>query len=393
MRCLARPPHRLSSWQVRPGSSPGQLVRILVLAGLVVALPAQGVESACRAVLAARPASAAGVSAAVVLPDATVVAVAAGKDAAGGELTPASVFLSGSIGKTYCAAIALQLVHEGKLELDAKVAAVLGMQAWYARIANHDTITLRQLLNHTSGIREHVWKPEFQKAVAACGDRAMTPVESLAFALDDPPANAPGEAFAYADTNYLLVGLCIEAVTQKPFADVLRTRLLEPLQLAETGPNDRRDLPHLACGMAAGIGFHDGPTVTAGRYFTHPAFEYCGGGVHSTARDLARWTRALFAGDVVPEELRKDHTTPVAAPRHVLGGYGLGCFVGRTELGPALGHSGVMPGFLSYALYYPDQTLAVAVHTPTDDGRAAGNLRRLCDDLARAALEALAKPK
>jgi len=280
------------------------------------------------------------------------------------------------------AAVVLQLVAAGKLDLDGKVADVLGAEPWYARIPNAASITLRQLLDHTSGIREHVWNPEFHEALTADPDHAMTPVECLGFCLDDAPLFAAGERFAYADTNYLLAGLCVEKVTGEPFAKVLRARVLEPLQLADTQWNDSRKMPALACGLASGVAFTKGPTVVDGEYFVNPAFEYCGGGVRSTPSDLARWMRALFAGDVIPAALRAEHVRGVAAPRHVSGSYGLGCFVGPSSRGPAMGHSGIMPGFLSYALYYPELKVAVAVQFPCDDGRKVGDMRRLCDELA-----------
>ena len=281
-----------------------------------------------------------------------------------------------------CAAFAFADGTDGAVALGADAADVLGKQTWYPRVPNADAITLRQLLNHTSGIPEHVWKKPFQDAVTKAGDRALTPAECLAYVLDDAPVAVPGARWSYADTNYVLVGLCVEAVTGKPFFDVLRARILEPLELKDTIVNDRRDLSGLACGMASGIGFHRGRVLEEGRYFTNPAFEYCGGGLSSTTRDLARWLRALFAGDVVPAGLQADHRDGVPAARGVAERYGLGCFVTSSPHGPAFGHSGVMPGYLSYALWYPELGVAVAVQFPTDDGRAVGSLKRLVDELA-----------
>lgn len=323
-----------------------------------------------------------GVCAAFVLADGTTGAVAVGVDAAGVALTKQSKLMSGSIGKTYCAAIALQLVAEKKLELDGKVRSVLGAREWYGRLPNGEEVTLRQLLNHTSGIREHVWKPEFEAAVKKAGDRAMGPEECLGYALGEAALAPAGAKWSYADTNYVVVGLCIEQVTGKPYCTVLRERLLGPRKLDETVANDRRDLPGLACGLAGAVGFWRGPTVVDGRYFTNPAFEYCGGGVSSTTRDLARWIAMLFGGDVIPAELREAQLAGVPAGGGVPGAYGLGCFVSPSPHGRAFGHSGVMPGFLSYALWYEDLRAAVAVQFPTDDGRKTGNLKRVVDELA-----------
>jgi D-alanyl-D-alanine carboxypeptidase len=358
------------------------------------ASPQASIEARLRAHLTAwqEQHTCSGACAAIALPDDSTVAVAIGIDAAKVPLTTRSKLMSGSIGKTYCAAIALQLVHEEKLSLDAKVQDLLGTHDWYARVPNAASITVRHLLNHTSGIPEHVWKKEFHEAVRKSGDRALTPAECVAFILGDEPLFAPGTKWAYADTNYVLAGLCIEAVTGKSYWDVLRQRLLGPLELGETIANDRRELPGLACGLAAGIGFHDGPVVVDGKYLANPAFEYCGGGISSTTRDLARWCRELFLGTVIPAELKGEHTQGVAAGRAVGGRYGLGCFVTTSPHGPAFGHSGVMPGYLSYTLCYPELRLAAAVQFPTDDSRTVGNMKKLVDELAGIAKEQLAVP-
>ena len=146
--------------------------------------------------------------------------------------------------------------------------------------------------------------------------------------------------------------------------------------------NDRREVPGLVCGMASGIGFLKGPVVEKGRYFTNPAFEGCGGGLRSTALDLAVWLRELFAGEVVPASLRKEHRTAVQAQRGVSERYGLGCFVTATPHGEAFGHSGIMPGYLSHGMHYPDLRVSVAVMFPTDAVKQVGNLQRLCDEIA-----------
>jgi D-alanyl-D-alanine carboxypeptidase len=314
-----------------------------------------------------------GACAAFVLPDRRLGRVAVGFVDAEREspLTVEHRMLSGSIGKTYVAAVALQLVAEDTLELDARIAAYLDDCAWLDRLPNHDSITVRMLLNHTSGIPEHVLMPEFAEAVLADPDRVWPPEEIVGFVLDEEPLFAAGEGWSYADTNYVLLGVVLERVTRKPWFDLLRTRLLEPLGLAETTPSDRRDLQHLANGFASGIAFHRGPTVVDGRYFVNPQFEYCGGGVCSTTADLARWCKALFDGNVIPEALRAQQLDGVEAPR-VGGRYGLGITVRDTPHGQARGHSGIMPGYLSQMNWYPKLGLAVAVQFNTDDGRRLG---------------------
>jgi D-alanyl-D-alanine carboxypeptidase len=335
-----------------------------------------------------------GACAAVLLPDGTVVATAVGSEDADGKkpLTAASRMMSGSIGKTYCAAVALQLVGEGRLQLDGKLADVLGKEDWYARLPNAADITLRQLLNHTSGIPEHVWKKPFQDAITKDADRAWTPRECVAFILGDAALAPAGEKWSYADTNYMLVGLAIEQVTGKPFYEVLQQRVLSPRKLVDTVPNDRRDVPGLVNGHASGVAFFKGDTVTDGKYFVNPVFEYCGGGITSTAGDLARWCGMLFGGDVIPESLRDDLVDGVPAPPRIAEKYGLGCFVTKGPHGPAFGHSGIMPGYNSYTLWFAEPRVAVAFMTNTDDGRSIGPMKRHVEALAGAALEWLAVP-
>lgn len=314
-----------------------------------------------------------GACAAFVLRDGRIGAVAVGH--VDGErkepLTTRHRIFSGSIGKTYVAAVALQLVAAGELDLDAKVSTWLGGEPWFLRVPNHADLTLRMLLRHQSGVPEHVWKPEFHRAVLAEPDRQWRAAELVAFVFDDAPLFAAGDGFAYADTNYVLVGAVLEQHTGKSWFELLRSRLLEPLDLDETSASDRRDIPGLANGFASGMALHEGPTVRDGRYFVNPQFEWCGGGVCSTTRDLARWGAALLLGDVVPEPMRAAWLDAVEAPR-VGGRYGLGVIVRDGELGPAHGHTGTMVGCLSVVQSYPQQGLTVALQWNTDDGRKLG---------------------
>ena len=153
-----------------------------------------------------------GCSAALVLPDGEVVAVYAGYAdiESEREMGSADRLLSGSIGKTYVTAAAHHLVSVDKLELDAKVSKYLGGSEWYARLANAEAVTVRQLMRHQSGIPRYVFKPGFFAACLAERDRVWKPEELLAYVLDDEPLHAPGAGWAYSDTNYILVGMIID---------------------------------------------------------------------------------------------------------------------------------------------------------------------------------------
>ncbi len=302
-----------------------------------------------------------------------------------GDLQPEQRLMSGSIGKTYVAALALELVAAGKLGLDDRVAAHIEAP-WLARVPNGATVTIRQLLRHQSGIPEHVWRPDFEKALRADPDRNWKPEELLAFVFDAAPLFAPGEGWSYADTNYVLLGAVLEKVGGAPCFEQVQEQLLEPLQLKDTVANLGRTLPGLANGHTTGLlGFPPGDTIREGRCIVNPQFEYCGGGMSSTPDDLARWCRALYGTDLLSAEHRaalRDGVPSKTGPGHR---YGLGTMILDTAHGRAVGHSGVMIGYLSMMLYYEDLDLAVAIQFDTDNQRKLGqSLQKYLDAIAGA---------
>ncbi len=121
-------------------------------------------------------------------------------------LKPQDRMLAGSIGKTYVSAITLQLVEEGKLELDDKIEKWLGKEAWFERLPNAKDITLRMLMNHSSGIPEHVLNKDFLKALRDQPDKVWKPEELVAYILDRQPLFEAGKGWSYADTNYIGCG-------------------------------------------------------------------------------------------------------------------------------------------------------------------------------------------
>ncbi|NBC16777.1 MAG: serine hydrolase [Bacteroidetes bacterium] len=317
-----------------------------------------------------------GATAAVVLPDGTLHAAATGyadrEDAT--RMPPDARMLSGSTGKSFAAAVVLALAQEDRLDLDAPIARWLGDRPWFDRLPNAEALTLRHLLRHQSGLRDHIHDEDFLTAVrermAADGpDAAFAPEELVAFVLDAEPLFAAGAGYHYSDTNYLLAGLIVEAVTDSAYYDVLQERLLDPLHLAATTPADRRDLPGLVAGYVEGEApFGLPPKVTQdGTLVYNPATEWTGGGLVTTASDLARWAHRLYTGEALPGDyldellaaVPKDATQQAHFGADVR--YGLGVTIRSTELGTAYGHRGWTPGYLSIFEYYPAHEIAVAV--------------------------------
>jgi len=305
-----------------------------------------------------------GAQATVVSPDGEAIALTSGV-ADRDTKTPMPVsgrLLAGSTGKTFFAALALQLVREKKLDLDAKVAAHLGDEPWFPRVPNAKDITVRHLMQHRSGVMRYELSRPFLRALAERPDHLFTPVEEIGFVLDETPRFAAGAGFEYSDTNYVLLGLVLERVSGTScFAEIER-RFLVPLGLRDTIPARGRRVPGLVPSYAGAnnpFGGRDAMLVDGELPFD-PGFEGAGGGFASTATDLARWTKALWDGDVLDgvRELALDAPEAPLGPKTR---YGLGVIVNETALGRALGHDGWFPGSMSITRWFPDAKVAVAV--------------------------------
>lgn len=343
------------------------------------------VSASVQAVLDAAHANGrfAGATAGLVLSDGSSLGFAVGESDSVRNIAmqPSDRMLAGSTGKTFFAALALQLVHDGRIALDDPLAKHLGHEPWWkdeqgrTRLPNGGDITLRMLMNHTSGIVRYEFNPAFTAEVTRDPYRVWEPAEQIAFVLDTQPPFAAGQGWDYSDTNYILLAMVIEKVTGRRAYDLIRDRIIEPLGLTNTVPSSSPGIPGLVQGYAgAGNPFGGADAVlTNGRLAFNPQFEWAGGGYATTAGDLARWARMLYEGkafDVSLLPLMLDGVDARGLGPGVR--YGLGVIIRDTPLGRAYGHSGFFPGYLTEMRYFPDLGLAVAVQVNSSDGRAIG---------------------
>ncbi len=319
-----------------------------------------------------------GATAAMALADGSVVMAATGvaDDETGTPMASDSRMLAASIGKSFVAMTALSLESDGALSRSDLVSWHLGDRDWFTRLPNHETMTVADLLHHTSGLPDHVHLETFQSEMAARmarGSAAFTPEEAIAFVLDTDPLFPAGEAWAYSDTGYLLLGLVIEHAGGAAYYDLVAERFLMPLGLTATTPSDTPILPSLAAGYVGEDNPFGLPTRTtddAGRLLWDPAMEWTGGGLVSTSRDLAVWGHALFGGTAMAEPYldRLLDGVPVSpdAPG-ILYGAGVAIY-GDTPRGPVYGHGGWIPGYVSSLRHYADHGVTVAFQINTDIG-------------------------
>jgi D-alanyl-D-alanine carboxypeptidase len=333
-----------------------------------------------------------GISLGLVLPDGSVLGITSGFEdtARRAPLTPRHKLLQGSVGKTYVAAVAFQLVSQGLLDLDAPISRYLGDQPWFDRLPNSRAITVKQLMNHTSGLVRYEFDPRATAVLRAQPMKRWTGEERLSYLFDTKAAFLPGQGWDYSDTNYIVLGMIIERLTGESYDRNLRRRLLEPLGLRHTVPADNPAVPGIANGYAGPhneLGGYDGSLDGAGRLRVNPQFEWTGGGVASTTSDLARWGMLLYQGKAFDPALlpRMLDFVPSRLGPNVR--YGLGVIGRETPLGPAWGHSGFFPGYATELLYFPDHRIAAAVQVNQTDPYPR-TLVPLLIELVRAALAA-----
>jgi len=271
----------------------------------------------------------------------------------------------GSITKSVIATITLQLVGEGRLQLGDTV------ERWLpGMVPNGTAITLRMLLNHTSGIFDYVNDADWHAAVLADPYRYWSPQELVAVGTAHPPAFAPGQGLAYSNTGYILIGLVLEKVTGQPVQNLVLQRVVRPLHLHGTffatsgrfrGPYAHGYFP---------------PSLTGGGYLDvsswPPSFAWTAGALVSTAPELARFYQALLSGRLLSPMLLQAMTTTVTSPAFPGYGSGLGIFSLEMPCGTVWGHEGGIPGYLSIAVNDRSGSRSAVVLVPTEPDEAIG---------------------
>lgn len=281
--------------------------------------------------------------------------------------TPRSVFRIGSVTKQFTAVQVLQLVDSGRVQLDAPIGTYLPSipAAW-------KPVTVRQLLNHTSGIRNYT---EVGFSWVRRWGEDMPPDTVVNLVARDTFDFAPGTKWHYNNTGYVLLGMLVAQVTGRPWGDDVQARLLTPLGLADT----RNCLAEPLLPRRAS-GYEPAPSGFANARALHMSQPFSAGALCSTVGDLVAWNRALHGGRLLSPASYAAMTTPAGAA--VGNRYGFG--IGRDTVGghAFLQHTGGINGFLSFNGYVPDEQLSVVALTNSQ----GGNPTKLGQLLARAAL-------
>jgi len=290
-------------------------------------------------------------------------------------------FLSGSVGKTITALVAVQLADAGALDLDAPVSAWLSDRPWWDGLANADALTLRMLLNHSAGVPDYLEDIDFFLAGLTRGNRGYSHDELVGFVAGDGPEGAPGAHFSYSDTDYILVGMVIEAATGEDFYDLARREVVEPLGMTSTEPLRGRHFDHLAAGHRDGL-FGRRATARDGTLKSNLDHEWTAGGWVTTPGDLATLFRALGEDGRFAAEGAVMRAHLNAFDETGLRGYGLGLYVRFDEDGHyRFAHGGDFGGYRSSAVHDSRSGLSLAVQGNAKDFEAPDFAVALVDRL------------
>lgn len=295
----------------------------------------------------------------------------------GMKLRPGSVFRIGSVAKQFAAAGLLKLVEAGKVKLEDPLSLYL------PGYPDGDRITILQLLNHTSGVRNYTEIPGYMDGPPI--RRELTTAQLIEVFRNEPSAFAPGEGWRYSNSGYVLVGAVIEAAAGQPWHAWLERALFRPLGMKNTGyAND----PERVARQVRGHSYENGKLAPpAAISMTQP---HAAGALLSNVDDLFRWNRALHEGRVLGSATYARMIAPLGKARDV--GYGFGLYVDRLRNETLLRHRGGISGFLASLGYVPGPDISVIVLENDDWDTDAGGGEGADAFARRLAAKALGDP-
>jgi D-alanyl-D-alanine carboxypeptidase len=274
-----------------------------------------------------------------------VKAVGLADTGTGRKMSLADSYRIGSLTKTFTATVILQLAEEGKLSLDDT------LYKFIPSVPNGRNITVRQLLNMTSGLHSYSELEWVQKILLTEPLRSWTPEKLVRAGVAIQPDFAPGKGFHYSNTNYILLGMIIEKVTGQSLAETYKSRIIDRLGLARTYyPKDAKLRGEYCRGYMSDEGKWLDWTEQ------DPSWAWAAGGLISDLADMKRYAKALSDGSLLGVKFQRERaTTWVEMSSHTAPGgmstirYGLGEFTA----GGFVGHNGALPGYVNLAVYNP----------------------------------------
>ena len=285
-------------------------------------------------------------------------------------------FRIASITKQFTATLVLQLVEQGKLELDKPISAYLPSYKGPAA----DVVTIHHLLTHSSGIPSYTSFPDFFQSTSR---NPYTPDEFIKTFQDSALQFTPGEKFMYNNSGYFLLGRIIEEVTGKPYEQVVQEKIFTPLGMTDSGYDHYETIIN---NRAAGYEKQGQQLINAP--YLDMSLPYAAGSLYSTVEDLYLWDQALYGNKILSEDSKKlmfSEQIPAGGSHY---GYGWG--IGKQALGKTkdsvqvISHSGGINGFNTLITRYPEsRNLVVMLNNTggTDLGTMTASINNILHGL------------
>jgi D-alanyl-D-alanine carboxypeptidase len=294
----------------------------------------------------------------------------------GSEPRPTDHMRIASIAKAFSGAVALHLVARGKLELGDRIRELLPQlpRPWSA-------VRLRQLLNHTSGLPDYTESEGFRRQFEDDPQGYVSPAKIIGWVEDDPLEFDPGSEYRYSNTDNIVVGLMAERVTRRPYGDLLRTIVFDPLGLARTTfPVD----PQLPEPFIHGYVVTPDTAPQDVSTFLSPSGAWASGAIVSTPRDLGKFIRGYLGARLFPSWLQRRQLRFVkggesSPPGPGANSAGLAVFRYRTKCGTVFGHTGNFPGYVQFAAATRDgrRGVTTSLNIPAPSGELLLQLRAM----------------
>lgn len=285
-------------------------------------------------------------------------------------MQPCNISRVGSTVKMYTAVTVLKLQEEGKLDIDDKISMYLHSDV-IDQLENADKATIRQLLQHSSGIYNYIQNLVFQTASTNDLIREWKAEDLLTYACNKPAYFEPGEDVAYSNTNYILLGMLIEAIEGKPFYKVFEEKLFIPLGLTLTRFAAEDPVPD---GIVRGyIDLYSNLQVLESTYFSGWDYYTADGGLISNPYDMSIFFQRLMEGQILNSNSLDEMLTWISPNEPDTEFYpiqfGLGIFRIETPQGIAYMHSGDAIGYYANMIYFPDDSTTIVYAVNSNYGK------------------------
>lgn len=276
----------------------------------------------------------------------------------------------GSTVKTFVATIILKLQEEGKLNIDDKISKYLQGKN-IEEIKNAETATIRQLLQHSSGVNNYIQDLQFQTASLNNWIKEWSADELLKYSYNKSPYFNPDEDVRYSNSGYILLGLLIEKIEGKPLYKVLEEKIINPLGLTNTQFAGKNPVPN---GIVRGyIDMYSNFNVIESTYYSGWDYYTADGGLISNVYDMNIFFRSLMNGEIIKTTSLEKMLTWKSPKNMDIDffpiSYGLGIFKIETSKGIAYMHSGNAIGYDANMFYFPSDSTTIIYASNSNYGK------------------------